>query len=127
MARQPLGDIEDACGKVDGLVCPQEVTVLLHCRPAPGGVNQYRLISGQLAYRLPGQLPCSRGQTGVGLEGAAARDTVPGRPGPETGSFDHPLRVYVDAPLPGVHDAAGKQVDVIARRVHLCLTPRQRW
>jgi hypothetical protein len=42
----------------------------------------------------------------------------------ETGGFDYALGVYVDAALPGVHDTASKQVDVITRRVHLWLVAR---
>jgi hypothetical protein len=60
----------------------------------------------------------------MGLQGATARGTVPGWLDPETGSFDHPLGVYVDAALPSVHDAAGKQEDVIAGGVHLRLASR---
>ena len=114
---QPLVDVAHPAPKASRLGGAEQVAVVLEHRPAAGGVDQDRRVTGE---RRHGALAPAPGRRTAARRGARSAPqqaaSPPGQRDPGAGRLDHPLDVGVDVAHPGVHHAAGEQPHVAARR-----------
>ena len=113
--REPFVNVAHPGAEGLGFRCAEQVAVLLHGGAAAGRVDEDRsIVGGERRDRRFRSLSGGIAESGVGVEGAAARRKIARRGDTDAGGFEHPLAGIVDVALPGVHDTAREEVDVVA-------------
>jgi len=117
MVGEPFLDVDDSVGERLGLRSAQQMSVLLHRSTAAGRVDHDRAlvaVDGQRGDRRLSPAAGIRAEPGMGVQGTAAGCDVARRGDAEPGGLHHSLTGMMDVALPGIHDAAGEQIDIVA-------------
>jgi len=99
------------------LLCVKDLErrMLFEVRATPSGIDNYWNAWVESGIDVRGESFAVSGEAGVGMEGSATPGGITGWCDTKAGGFKHPLSCKVDITLPGIHNAAGKEVHIGSR------------
>lgn len=99
------------------LLCVEDLVrrMLFEVCTTPSGIDDDWNARVKSGVDVLGESFAAGSETGVGMKGSATPGGITGWCDTKTGGFKYPLSCKVDITLPGIHDAAGEEIDIGSR------------